>query len=284
MGRPMAGHMLEAGFDLHVTDRFREGASALEERGAHWYDTPRELAAHVNAVVFMVPDLSNVRDVLAGPDGLLAGVTDELLLIISSTVSPEGVRELGAELKESTGGKVRVVDTPVSGGEEGAVAGSLSIMVGGESPDVELAIRILGPCGIPVHLGPLGAGQVAKACNQLIVAAGLLANAEAAIIAERAGLDLAKLFNLLKPSYSGSRIMEVKSQRFIDNDFTPSGAARFLVKDLAFATDAARSGGTATPLLDVLRAAYVSLTEAGMGDQDTSVVKAWVESLDVPEE
>lgn len=226
----------------------------------------------------MVPDLPDVRAVLEGPDGLLAGATGELLLVICSTVSSEGVKQLASELADATAGRVRVVDAPVSGGEEGAVQGSLSIMLGGEPDDVELAKRVLEPCGKPVHLGPLGAGQVAKACNQLIVAATVASLGEAAVLAERAGLDVGKLFALLQGGYAGSRIMEVKADRFTNHDHSPSGAAKFMVKDLRFAAETAEASETVTPVLETLRHVFTALTDAGMGDDDTAVVQAWIES------
>lgn len=279
MGRPMAGHILRAGFELHVTARRPDTATELVADGAHWHDTARETASAVDVVVLMVPDLPDVTAVLEGEDGLLAGVTGPLQLIISSTASPDGVRQLDAELAERTGGLVRVVDAPVSGGEEGAKAATLSIMVGGTEAGAALARTVLAPCGRVVHLGPLGAGQVAKACNQLIVAATVQALGEASVIAERAGLDVGRLFDLLGGGYAGSRIMEVKADRFAQHDHSPSGPARFMVKDLTFATDEARRTGTGTPLLDVLRGVFTDLTAAGLGDQDTAVVQAYVESL-----
>lgn len=279
MGRPMAEHILRAGFELHVTARRPVSAAGIVEAGAHWHDTAREVASAADVVVLMVPDLPDVTAVLEGDDGLLAGVTGPLQLIISSTASPDGVRRLDEQLDAQTAGLVRVVDAPVSGGEEGAKAATLSIMVGGSDTGAALAQTVLAPCGRVVHLGPLGAGQVAKACNQLIVAATVQALGEASVIAERAGLDVARLFDLLGGGYAGSRIMEVKAHRFAEHDHSPSGPAKFMVKDLTFATDEARRTGTGTPLLDVLRGVFTDLTSAGFGDQDTAVVQAYVESL-----
>lgn len=282
MGRPMAGHILRADLELHVTARRPEAATELVEAGARWHDTARELAAEVDVVVLMLPDLPEIESVLHGPDGLLAGAAGPLRLIVCSTVSPDGVRRLDADLDERTGGMVRALDAPVSGGEEGAEAGTLSIMVGGTDDDATLAHTVLSPCGRVVHLGPLGAGQVAKACNQLIVAASIQALGEAAVVAERAGLDVAELFDLLGGGYAGSRIMEVKADRFARHDHSPTGPARYMVKDLTFATDEARRTGTGTPLLDVLRATFTDLTDSGLGDRDTSVVQAHIESLPRP--
>ncbi|NMR18741.1 NAD(P)-dependent oxidoreductase [Cellulomonas fimi] len=280
MGAPMAGHVLRAGFPLHVTARRRESADGVVAAGARWQPTARQVAAQSDVVVLMVPDLPDVEDVLDGPGGLLAGIVRPLVVVVSSTVSPEGVRALDTRVRALTGGLARIVDAPVSGGEEGAVAGTLSIMVGGSDDDVAVTLPVLAATGTVVHLGPLGAGQVAKACNQMIVAATITALSEAAVVAQRAGLDVGALFDLLGGGYAGSRLMEVKKRRLAEHDHSPSGAARFLLKDLGFAAAEARRSGTMTPQLDVLRDVFAGLTSAGMGDSDMSVVQAYVDGLD----
>ena len=277
MGAPMAGHILGAGFPLHLTARRPAAAAVLVEAGATWHSTARDVAASSDVVVLMVPDLADVDAVLDGPDGLLTGVSHPLVLVISSTVSPDGVRSLDRRLRERTGGLLRVVDAPVSGGQEGATSGTLAVMVGGDPADVAVALPVLRATGRVAHLGPSGAGQVAKACNQMIVAATVLALGEASVVAERAGLDVGAMFGLLGGGYAGSRIMEVKGPRFARHDHSPSGPARYMVKDLGFATDEATSSGTATPLLDVLRTVFTDLTARGLGDQDTAVVQAYLE-------
>ena len=289
MGAPMAAHILAArpeGLNLHVTARRPASAQALVESGACWHPTARELAAASRGprptVVLMVPDLPDVAAVLDGPDGLLAGIAGPTLVVVCSTVSPAGIRALDADVRSRTDGLVRVIDAPVSGGEEGARAGTLSVMVGGAAEDAVQACVDLLPTGTPLHLGPLGAGQIAKACNQMIVAATVLALGEASVIAERAGLDVGALFDLLGGGYAGSRMLEVKKRRFAEHDHSPSGAAKFLVKDLGFATDEAVRTATATPQLDVLREVFTDLNAAGHGDQDTSVVQAFIGNLARP--
>ncbi|MEO7588833.1 MAG: NAD(P)-dependent oxidoreductase [Arachnia sp.] len=277
MGAPMAGHLLHAGFPLHVTARRLESAQTLIDDGATWHPTPRALAGQCGVVVLMVPDMPDVEAVLDGPDGLLAGVAGQLLAVICSTVSPAGVRALDARVTSATHGSVRIIDAPVSGGQEGAEAGTLAIMVGGAPAEVALAVPALAALGTVAHLGPLGAGQVAKSCNQMIVAATVMALGEASVVAERAGLDVAAMFDLLGRGYAGSQILEVKKDRFARHDHSPSGAARFMVKDLGFATQEARHSGTVTPQLDVLRSVFTDLTAQGFGDQDTAVVQAWIE-------
>jgi len=281
MGRPMAGHMLNAGLDVHVHARRPAATAALVDAGATAHPTPAVLAARCGVIVLVVPDLPDVEAILAGPDGLLAVVDHPLVLVISSTVSPEGVRQLGERLAAETGDLVHVVDAPISGGERGAIAGTLAIMIGGSEQDVALVQPALRACGNPVHLGPLGAGQVAKACNQMIVAATVAALSEASVVAERAGLDVQALFDLLGTGLAGSQVLEQKKHALVTKEHPPSGPARFMVKDLRFATAEARRGGTATPLLDALSTIFTGLTEAGFGDQDVAVVQKYVESLAV---
>ncbi|HEV7185998.1 MAG: NAD(P)-dependent oxidoreductase [Actinomycetales bacterium] len=266
-----------------ITARRPESVKALVGAGAHWADSAREVAAAADVVVLMLPDLPEVESVLAGPDGLLAGVSGPLVLCVGSTSSPDGVRALGTRLAAETEGRVRLLDTPVSGGEDGAIAGTLSVMVGGRPEDFEVARPVLQTVGSPVLLGPLGAGEVAKACNQMIVAATVLAWGEACVIAERSGLDVGALLDLLSGGYAGSRVLETRKERFVNKDYRPSGVAKYMVKDLGFATDEARKSATVTHQLDALKASFEALSAAGFGDQDIAVTRAWVESLAGPQ-
>lgn len=281
MGLPMAGHILDGlastGSALVVHTIDRPAADGLLARGAVWASTPAEMASRADVVVVMVPDVPQVRELLDGPAGLLAAVTAPLVLVVCSTVSPQAVRDLDAELAVATGGLVRVVDAPVSGGQSGAEAGTLSIMVGGPEDAVSRVLPVLALAGRAVHLGPLGAGQVAKACNQLVVAAELVALAEASVVAERAGLDVAQLLDLLQGGYAGSTVLADKADRFARKDYTVSGAARFLVKDLAAYRAEAELTGTVSLLADRLHGAFADLTAAGLGNQDSSVIQAWIE-------
>lgn len=285
MGRPMARYILAAqsgsGGKLLIRDLDQERQSDLLQAGAVWADTLADLATQCEIVIAMVPEIKDVRSLLDGPDGLLAHTVRPWTLVVSSTCSPQEVRDLAAELSEAQQ-PVTVVDAPVSGGAEGAESGTLSIMVGGEGPSVELACEVLGAAGTAVHLGPLGAGQVAKACNQLIVAAEVVALAEASLLAERAGLDVAQLFDVLQKGYAGSRVMEVKAHRFANHDHSPSGPARFLVKDLRAVAEEAAETGLNLVSIDVLRKVFGDLTDAGLGNNDTSVVQDFIESQSQP--
>ncbi|MDN5570863.1 MAG: NAD(P)-dependent oxidoreductase [Propionibacteriaceae bacterium] len=278
MGHPMARHVLAARpGEVVLHTRTRGRVSDLLAAGARWANTPADLARQCDLVVFVVPTIGDIRALMHGADGLLAGVGAPLVLAVSSTCGAEEVRALGAEADAASDGLVSVVDAPVSGGAEGAEAGTLSVMVGGPDPAAALVVDVLSATGRAVRLGPLGSGQVAKACNQLIVAATVVANAEAAVVAERAGLDVAGLFDLLGGGYAGSRIMAVKARRFAEHDHSPSGAAKFLVKDLRAFAEVAADAGVATLLTEPLRSVFGGLTDAGLGDLDTAVVQRWIE-------
>lgn len=282
MGAPMARNVLRGTGTVAISHRSRHRVSALLDAGAQWMDSPRELAERCRVVVLMLPDLPEVEAVLTGPEGLLAGVSGPTTLVISSTSSATGIRELDARLRRETGDLVHVIDAPVTGGEEGAIAGSLSILVGGAPDDVRAAWPVLETMGRPFHLGALGSGAIAKFCNQLIVAATVAALGEAATIGERSGLDLETLFDALGGGYAGSRVLETRKRRFIDGDYHPSGAAKYMVKDLGFALDEATRVGVDAQQLRLLAGMFRDLTDRGFGDHDISVTRAYVESRSVP--
>ncbi|WIY83631.1 NAD(P)-dependent oxidoreductase [Propionimicrobium sp. PCR01-08-3] len=285
MGKRMAGHMLDRlpeGDTLVLNDLSADRVKDLLDAGAVWADSAKELAGKADVVFFMVPDVPQVKSVLAGDNGLLAGISKEILLVVCSTVSPDAVRQLDVEVQSSTKGLARVIDAPVSGGEVGAVAGTLSIMVGGPDDLVAKALPYLKLTGNPAHLGPTGAGEVAKACNQLIGAASIVANAEAAVVAERAGLDVQKLFDLMLGGYSTSKIMADKAPRYINKDYTVSGAASFWIKDLKAYLDEANRTGTPTVQGDRLLDAFQGVVDAGWGAEDTAIVQKFIEER--PEE
>lgn len=268
MGEPMARHLLEARGT--VTVHARRERPSLTAAGAVWAPTARDLGAATDAVLVMLPDLPQLEENLDGPDGLLAGVGErDYLILIGSTSSPVGVRALSERLPDG----IRVTDCPVSGGEDGAKAGTLSIMIGGEPADTDLAAELLAPCGTPVRLGPLGAGEVAKACNQMVVAATILALGEATELAARSGVDPAALWDLLGGGYAGSNLLRSRRDKLVAGDDSPSGIAEYMVKDLRFAADIAGATDTRPALLPALRTAFDEIVERGLGDRDIAVTR-----------
>ena len=276
MGRPVAEHILRARGSLVI--HARRPQPELIAAGATWAETPRELAARADVLISFLPDLPELESLLEGEDGLLADA-GELLILIGSTSSAPGVRALAERLHARSDGRVRVVDCPVSGGEDGARAGTLSIMLGGDDEsDVALASEVLSAAGTPVHLGPLGAGEVAKACNQLEVSATILALGEATVLAERSGLDLDRMWMLLSGGYAGSRLLDSRREKLISGDDSPSGMAKYMVKDLGFAADIAAETSTNAALLPVLRSAFDEIVETGLGERDISTTRRLTEN------
>lgn len=279
MGEPMARNLAHAGHQVSAWHRSPEKISHLPADGVALVDTARELAAQNDFLLMMLPDLPQLREVLEGESGLLAGIDHPITLIISSTSSPTGVQELAQELHDRTGGLCQVVDAPVSGGRQGAIDAKLAIFVGGSKEIAAPAIAVLEGAGTPIYLGPLGSGQVVKACNQMIVASTFLALAEATVMAERVGVDIPVMLDILGQGLVSSRILEQSGHRFIEKNYDPSGPAKYMEKDLGFALDIAKVTQTSVPLSTALKQAYSDLNAKGFGDQDISVVQAYISQL-----
>jgi 2-hydroxy-3-oxopropionate reductase len=277
MGRPMARNLVEAGFPVVVWNRSPAPTAQLAAAGARVAPTLADLARQVSLVLTMLPDLAQVDEVLGRDDGLLAGMRQGSVLVVMGTVSPSGVRELGGRLEPAG---VAVVDAPVSGGDVGAEQGTLSIMVGGQPAAVDRVRPLLEAMGTTVdHLGPLGAGQLAKACNQIVVAATITALSEALVLARKGGLDPRRVFGVLAGGLAGSRVLEVKGDKLLGHDFRRGGAAAFQHKDLGLALAAARAQGVALPLTALVDQLYGAACWNGFGDDDHSVVLRVLERL-----
>ncbi len=273
----MARHLVRAGRRVVVWNRSAGPAAELAAAGAEVARTPAGVAEAAVVVITMLPDLPQVEEVLSGEDGLLRAMRQGSVLVVMGTVSPVGVRELGGRL-EAVGSWV--VDAPVSGGDVGAEEATLSIMVGGRVEDVDRVRPLFAAMGTTVdHLGPLGAGQLAKACNQLVVAATLTALAEALVLARKGGLDPRRVFALLAGGLAGSRVLELKGEKLLRHDFRPGGAAAFQHKDLGFALAAARDEGVALPLTALVDQLYGAVRWSGLGEDDHAVVLRVLERL-----
>jgi len=279
MGRPMARSLVRAGWRVVVWNRSPSAAAELAEAeaGATVARNPAELARATPVVLTMLPDLPQVEEVLSGQDGLLAGMRQGSVLVVMGTVSPVGVRELGERLGRAG---MSVVDAPVSGGDVGAEQGTLSIMAGGRPEDVARVRPLLAAMGTTIeHLGPLGAGELAKACNQIVVAATLTALSEALVLARRGGLDPRRVLGVLAGGLAGSRVLELKGDKLLARDFRRGGAAAFQHKDLGFALAAARAEGVALPLTALVDQLFGAACWNGFGDDDHSVVLRVLERL-----
>src|SRR5262245_11254916 len=277
MGLPMARNLLRAGYQLTVHNRTAAKAEPLVAEGAQRADSPAEAARRADVVVTMVPDSPDVEAVVAGPGGLLAGIAAGATWIDMSTISPEVTRRLGASAAERG---VQSLDAPVSGGPPGAEAGTLSIMVGGRREVFEACLPLLQVLGQSVvHVGDLGAGQVTKACNQVVIAATLAGIAEALVLGARGGVDPALIRQALMGGYAGSRLLEVHGQRMIEHAFAPGFFVRLHRKDLHIVIDMARDLSVAAPVTALAAQHFNALVADGDGELDNSAMLKVYERL-----
>lgn len=277
MGRRMAQRLLDAGYDLTVFNRTPERARDLVAAGAAQSGTIAELAGAVNVLVSCVTDTPDVVEVVTGEQGLLAGARQGLIWIDMSTISPEVTRELGRRCAEQG---VEALDAPVSGGPPGAEAGTLAIMAGGRKDVFEACLPILQAMGKTItYLGELGAGQVTKACNQMVIAGTLSGIAEALVFGRKAGVDPALIRQALLGGFAASRLLEVHGERMIRHTFEPGFFARLQNKDLHIVLNMARTLKVATPVVALAAENFNALEAAGDGEMDNSAIVRIYERL-----
>lgn len=266
MGRPMALNLLRAGYRMVVHSRSAGPVDALLAEGAERGSSPAEVAARSDAVITMLPDTPDLEAVAGGPAGLEAAARPGLLVIDMSTVDPIATRRIAGELA-SRG--VGFLDAPVSGGEQGAIDGALSIMVGGGTPDVTRAMPVFDVLGRTiVHVGEVGAGQVTKAANQLVVGVTIQAVAEALALAEAAGVDAHRVRQALLGGFAASRVLEVHGQRMLDRNFQPGFRVELHLKDARIVERTATTLGVAVPALEVALAGLGRLDSTDRGALD----------------
>lgn len=267
MGRHMAGHLLAAGYPVHVYTRSPEKARELLGRGAVWADTPADLARSCDVIITMVGYPTDVEAVYFGQNGLLDALRTGTVLVDMTTSSPDLAQRIAAAAAERGG---QALDAPVSGGDKGAREGTLSIMVGG--PDAAFArvkpiFKFLGKT--IVHHGPAGAGQHCKMSNQIAVAASTVGVCEALAYAERAGLDAEALLRSISSGAAGSWTLSNLAPRILQGDFAPGFYVKHMVKDLRLAVEAAHLAGASVPALELYLQLYEKLSESGHAEDGT---------------
>jgi 2-hydroxy-3-oxopropionate reductase len=278
MGKPMARNLIAAGHALVVYSRTRASVDEFAgETGAHAANSPREVAEQADVTILMLPDSPQVREVLDGDDGLLAGAREGSLVIDMSTISPVVTREIAAECGERG---VGWVDAPVSGGDVGAREGTLSIMAGGSEEDYARARPLFEALGKTiVHVGPVGSGQVVKACNQVVVALTMEAVSEALVLGSKAGVDPATIIEVLSGGLAANKVMEVRGHNFLEHDFTPGFRIDLHHKDLGIALATGREYGVALPNTAAVDQMLQALRSNGRGDRDHSALLTHIEDL-----
>jgi 2-hydroxy-3-oxopropionate reductase len=281
MGGPMAANLLAAGWAVSAWNRSPAALEAFEARGGSSVAAVEALR-DLPVIVFMLPDLSDIEDASAA---LLAGWAAKppapgTAVVVMSSVSPSAVQEFGAHVAAASGGNAVVVDAPVSGGTKGAVDGTLAIMAGASEEDFRRLLPLFSAMGGTVRrLGPLGAGSLAKACNQLIVGTTTAALAEAAELAERSGMDVAALYEVLAGGLAGSRVLDIVGPRLAAKNYEPTGPAKFMHKDLSFVFESAAAAGAAVPMATAGVELYAELKRQGLGDRDLAVVRQTIANL-----
>ncbi|CAA9452595.1 MAG: 2-hydroxy-3-oxopropionate reductase [uncultured Rubrobacteraceae bacterium] len=275
MGRPMAENLIGAGHELVLYNRTREKAEELAGDNATVAGSPREVAEQSDIIITMLPDSPQVEEVLAGEGGVLEGLREGALIVDMSTISPVVTKELAEEAGERG---ASMLDAPVSGGDIGAIEGTLSIMVGGEEADFERAKSLFEAMGKTItHVGESGAGQVVKAANQIVVALTIEAVSEALVLGSKAGVSPAKILDVLGGGLAGNKVMEAKREKMLGHSFDPGFRIELHHKDLGIALAAGREYGVALPVTAVVDQMLETLKAKGRGDRDHSALLTLIE-------
>jgi 2-hydroxy-3-oxopropionate reductase len=275
MGKPMARNLMKAGYSLVIYNRTPGPMNELATEGARAANSPREVAEQSNVIITMLPDSPQVQEVMTGENGVLAGAKANTLVIDMSTISPVVTQQLA---KVAQAHDVRMLDAPVSGGDVGAQQGTLSIMVGGSAEDFEQAKPLFEVLGKTiVHVGGTGAGQVVKACNQIVVALTIEAVSEALVLGSKAGVDPAVILRVLSGGLAANRVMEMRGPNFLQHNFQPGFKIALHQKDLSIALAAGREYGVPLPVTAIVDQMLQALKVRGQGDQDHSALLTLIE-------
>ncbi len=272
MGRPMALNLRRHGFPVVVHSRSRGPVDALIGAGATAAESPAEVARRTSRIVLMLPDSPDVGAVLDGAAGVWGAVQRGTVVIDSSTIAPAAARRFAAAASEVG---ATYLDAPVSGGEIGAIEGTLTFMIGGEGSAVELVRPVLAAMGHPdriVHVGPSGAGQICKVCNQLVIGGTLAVVSEAIALARKSGVDPARVRTALLGGFAGSRVLDVHGERMIAGNYTPGFRGRLYAKDMRIAVQTLAEYAVPAPATALAHQLVEAQMAAGEGDDDYSAV------------
>ena len=269
MGAPMAGRLAEAGFSVKAWNRSAEKAAVLAAKGVQPVATAAEAVAEADVVICMLSSGPVCDEVLLGASGVVSNMKPGAILLVMSSIPVDSAREQ-AEVAKAYG--VAYVDAPVSGGEKGAIEGTLAIMAGGEQQDVDALRPLLNCLGRVTHVGPVGCGSLAKLANQLIVASTICAVAEALTLVEEGGAEPAQVRHALLGGFAESTVFRQHGKRMVEGDFRPGGPAKYQMKDTSTALAFARSRGLRLPVGEEVDRLFRSMVEHGAGDLDHSGV------------
>ena len=277
MGHGMAANLLRAGFPLTIWNRTRSRMDELMAAGARAGESPADVARHSEIIITCVSDTPDVRAVILGDAGVIHGARAGSLIIDMSTISPQATREIAAALAEAD---LHMLDAPISGGSEGAVNGTLSIMVGGEAAQVERARPAFEVMGKTVtHVGEIGAGQTVKIVNQILVVGNMLAASEAMLMAQAGGLDLRKALQAVEAGAAGSWMLSNRAPQVFARDFRPGFTIDLQQKDLRLALEAAEQLGVPLLATSLIHQLYKTLQLQGLGGEGNHALVKALENL-----
>ncbi|MET3726569.1 3-hydroxyisobutyrate dehydrogenase [Fictibacillus halophilus] len=267
MGKSMAGHLMNAGYPVHVYTRTKAKAEDLLEKGAKWADTPKEIAQNCDVIITMVGYPKDVEEVYLGAEGLVAHAKEGSYLIDMTTSSPQLAQKIERTAAER---KIATLDAPVSGGDIGARDAKLSIMVGGSESAFHDMEPIFSKMGTNVvYQGKAGSGQHTKMCNQIAIASGMMGVCEAILYAEKAGLDPENVLKSIESGAAGSWNLSNLGPRILKGDFAPGFYVKHFIKDMNIALKSAEEMGLLTPGLQLAKKLYDELAEMGEEDSGT---------------
>jgi 2-hydroxy-3-oxopropionate reductase len=277
MGKPMAKNLLKAGFNLVVFSRSQRSVEALVQEGALQADSPKEVAERTGVIVTMLPDSPEVQEVILGKEGVIQGVKPNSVVIDMSSINPLVSREIAEKLK---GKGVAMLDAPVSGGEVGAIQGTLAIMVGGDEKVFNESMEIFKAIGRNiVYVGKIGAGGFVKLVNQIIVAVNIAAVGEAFTLGAKAGLDPQVIHQAIRGGLAGSSVLETKAPMMFGRNFRPGFKIKLHHKDLQNALSTAKDLGVPLPLSSFIQQIFLSLMTEGRGEEDHSALATFFEKM-----
>jgi 2-hydroxy-3-oxopropionate reductase len=277
MGKPIASNLLHAGFELTVHNRSRSAIEELVSLGASEAGSPKQVTEASEVVMTSLPDSPDVEQVVLGSNGVLEGASDGMIYVDNSTIKPETARSIAQALDKKG---VLALDAPVSGGDVGAKAGTLAIMVGGPEEAFDRMLPVFKAIGETItYVGESGAGQVAKACNQVMTAAQMVAMSELMMLAQKAGVSPKKVVEAIRGGAAQCWTLDVKSPRLFAGERSPGFKAHMMHKDLGIVLDTARSYGMPMPATASHMQLYEAMLQLGMRDLDNSAVIGVLETL-----
>jgi 2-hydroxy-3-oxopropionate reductase len=277
MGKPMARNLMKAGFDLIVHNRSQAAVEELVAQGAKSAETPAQVAQQAEFVFTNLPDSPDVEEVALGEQGVIHGCKPGTVYVDNSTIKPATARKIAKQLAAKA---MMALDAPVSGGDVGAIEGTLAIMVGGATEAYEKALPLFEAMGSEItYVGESGAGQVAKACNQVMVAAQMAAMGELLLLARKSGVDPEKVIEAIKGGAAQCWTLDIKPSRLFAGNREPGFKSYMMYKDLGIVMDTARSYGMPLPSASIHTQLFAAMQQMGMRDLDNSAVIGVLEMM-----